>query len=84
MSVEEKNEIKRSAYAEALRYMDNAKDALRKAKKNGKYYTDPKYVRTASGVAYSGMLLALDALMRIKDVAPPSKNKKSIEWYRDH
>src|SRR5437879_1833351 len=37
MRVEEKNEIKNSAYAEALRYIDNAKENLHKAKKHGKY-----------------------------------------------
>jgi hypothetical protein len=82
MSIEEKNEIRKSAYLEALRYMDNAKDTLRKAGKQGKYYGDAKYVRMASGAAYSGMLLALDALLKIKN-RHPSKNKKSIEWYRD-
>ena len=61
----------------------NAKEALVKAKKQGKYYTDVKYVRTASGVAYSGMLIALDALMRINNIQLPSKSRKSIEWYRD-
>ena len=51
MSTEEKNEIKKSAYVEALRYMDNVKENLHKAKKHGKYYSDDKYVRTASGIA---------------------------------
>jgi len=83
MSIEEKNEIRRSAYTEALRYIDNAKENLHKAKKHGKYYGDAKYVRTASGVAYNAMLLALDALMRIKNIHQPSRNRRSIEWYRD-
>ena len=58
MSTEEKNELKKSSYTEAMRYIENAKEALHKAGREGKYYTDAKYVRTASGVAYSGMLLA--------------------------
>ena len=36
MSTEEKNELKRSSYTEAMRYIDNAKDALHKAKREGK------------------------------------------------
>src|SRR5436309_8159 len=84
MSTIEKNELKKKAYAEALRYIENAKEALLKAKKEGNYYNDANYVRTASGVTYSGMLLALDALMKIKDIQVPSKSRKSIEWYRDH
>ncbi len=40
-------------------------------------------MRTASGVAYSGMLVALDALMQIKNIQLPAKSRKSIEWYRD-
>ena len=83
MSTEEKNELKKSAYAEAMRYIDNAKDALHKAKRQEKYYTDTKHVRTASGTAYSGMLLALDTLLLIKNVRLPSKSRKSIDWYRD-
>ncbi|MEO8150980.1 MAG: DUF5618 family protein [Bacteroidia bacterium] len=83
MSIEEKNELKKSSYAEAMHYIENAKEALHKAKREGKYYTDAKYVRTASGVAYSGMLLALDTLFRIKDIQFPSKSRKSIDWYRD-
>ena len=83
MSTEEKKELKKKSYAEAMRYIDNAKDALHKAKREGKYYTDTKYVRSASGIAYSGMLLALDTLMQIKNIQLPSKSRKSIDWYRD-
>ena len=84
MSTEEKNELKKSSYLEAMRYIENAKEALHKAKRQGKYYTDAKYVRTASGVAYSGMLLALDTFLRIKNIKPPAKSRKSIDWYRDN
>lgn len=83
MSTEEKNELKKKSYAEAMRYIDNAKDALHKAKREGKYYTDEKYVRSASAIAYSGMLVALDTFLRIKNIPFPVKSRKSIEWYRD-
>jgi hypothetical protein len=69
-------------YAEANRYMDNAKASLQKAGKNGSRYTDPKYVRTACGTAYNGVLIALDALFVIKDVPEPNKKqRKSIKYY---
>lgn len=84
MSTEEKRELKKASYAEAMRYLENAKGALVKAKKQGKYYSDAKYVRTASGVAYFGMLTALDTLLQINNVKLPSKSRKSIDWYREH
>jgi hypothetical protein len=33
MSIEEQQELKQKSYAEAMRYMDNAEETLRKAKK---------------------------------------------------
>ncbi|MDR3188846.1 MAG: DUF5618 family protein [Prevotellaceae bacterium] len=77
---EQQHEVKSKAYAEAIRYMDNAKDVLRKANKDGKYYSDRKYVRMACGTAYSGILVALDAYLVLKGV--PETKKKSIDFYR--
>ena len=71
-------------YAEANRYMDNAKDALSKAGKDGRYYNDVKYVKTACGVAYSGVLVALDAWLKIKGVEMKAGKRKSIEYYTDN
>ncbi|MDR1405804.1 MAG: DUF5618 family protein [Prevotellaceae bacterium] len=81
MSIEEQHELKRKSYAEAVRYMDNAKETLQKAKKEDNYYKDRKYVRTACGTAYSGVLLALDAYLALKDVELPQKRRRSIEFY---
>jgi hypothetical protein len=81
MSVEEQQEVKQKAYAEAVRYMDNAKETLQKARKEDDYYQDRKYVRTACGTAYNGVLLALDAYLQMKDVELPKKHRRSIEWY---
>ncbi|MCL1947466.1 MAG: DUF5618 family protein [Chitinivibrionia bacterium] len=83
MTREEQNAFLSEEYTEAVRYMDNAKEALQKAKKiDDGYYKDKKYVRTACGVAYLGVLVAIDAWFKIKDVDSPSKNKqKSIEYY---
>jgi len=39
-------------YQEALRYLQNAKDTLLKAGKDGGLYKDKKYVKAASGIAY--------------------------------
>ncbi|MCL1947253.1 MAG: DUF5618 family protein [Chitinivibrionia bacterium] len=83
MTIQEQNAFLSEEYTEAVRYMDNAKEALQKAKKiDDGYYKDKKYVRAACGIAYLGVLVAIDAWFKIKDVALPSKNKqKSIEYY---
>ena len=81
MSLEEQQELKQKSYAEAMRYMDNAKETLQKAKKEDNYYADRKYVRTACGTAYNGVLLALDAYLMLKDVELPKKRRRSIDFY---
>jgi hypothetical protein len=81
MSLEEQQELKQKSYAEAMRYMNNAKETLQKAKKEDNYYTDRKYVRTACGTAYNGVLLALDAYFMLKDVELPKKKRRSINYY---
>lgn len=81
MNSQEIQEIKSKEYAEAIRYMDNAKGHLKEARKEGNYYHDVKYVKTACGVAYNGVLLALDCLLLLKGVKPPKKGRKSIEHY---
>ncbi|GHT63186.1 hypothetical protein AGMMS50239_18610 [Bacteroidia bacterium] len=59
---ESKNPIR-----EAERYLDNAKTILsEKAGKEGKYYSDKKYVRMAGHTAWCGVLTALDAALGIK------------------
>jgi hypothetical protein len=84
MSTEEQQELKQKSYAEAMRYMNNAKETLQKAKKEDNYYADRKYVRTACGTAYNGVLLALDAYLMLKDVELPKKRRRSIEFYMQH
>ncbi len=83
MSTQKKSELKKATYNEAMRYLENARQSLQKAGKSGKYYQDRKYVKTGSATAYSGMLLALDTLFKIKNIAPPKAKRRSIEWYRD-
>jgi hypothetical protein len=81
MSVEEQQELKQKSYAEAMRYMNNAKETLQKARKEDDYYADRKYVRTACGTAYNGVLLALDTYLMLKDIEIPKKKRRSIDFY---
>ena len=81
MSTQE--QIREKYYNEAIRYMDNAKECLSKAKKEDKFYHDPKYVKMACGTAYSGLLVALDGFLVLKGMEKPKgKSRKSIEYYQ--
>jgi uncharacterized protein (UPF0332 family) len=64
--------------------MDNAKESLKNAKKEGNIYRDPKYIRTACGTAYNGVLIALDCFLILKGVHTPDQKKvrRSIEHYQ--
>jgi glucosamine 6-phosphate synthetase-like amidotransferase/phosphosugar isomerase protein len=64
-------EIKQRAFAEAMRYMDNAKELLKKSRKDDFYYEDKKYVRISCGTAYHAVLIALDAYLELKGVPSP-------------
>ncbi|GHT74032.1 hypothetical protein FACS189456_5100 [Bacteroidia bacterium] len=80
--MEQQAQNKMESYAEALRYMNNAEETLQKAVKEDGYYKDCKYVRSACGVAYLGVLEALDKWLQTKGVPdPPKKKRKSIEFY---
>ena len=83
MSISEQEALKETYYNEANRYMDNAKEYLKKAKKEDNYYHDQKYVRMACGTAYSGLLVALDCFLLLKGISKPKgKLRKSIEYYQ--
>jgi hypothetical protein len=81
MGTVEQNKIKAEYYKEAIRYMDNAKEMLKKANKEDEFYKDSKYVKTACGIAYNAVLKALDGYFILKEVKVP-KSRKSIEFYR--
>ena len=68
-------------YKEAMRYIDNAKSQLKQSGKEGFFYTDDKYVKSACGIAYSGALKALDFFFDIRKVEK-QRGWKSIEYYR--
>jgi hypothetical protein len=99
MTVQEQNVILAKEYSEAIRYMDNAKETLKKARRDGSHYVDRKYVRTACGTAYNGILIALDAWLAVKGIQKPTrqqlrdtgKKRKlrqkphiSIDYYKPH
>lgn len=52
---------------EAERYLQNAREILTdKAEKDGNYYNDSKYVKMAGNTAWSGVLVALDAVLPVR------------------
>jgi hypothetical protein len=53
---------------EAERYLQNAREILsEKAGKDGEYYSDSKYVKMAGCTAWSGVLVALDAVLSVRE-----------------
>ena len=85
MSITEQQTLKEEYYNEAIRYMENAKECLKKAKKEDNYYHDKKYIKMACGTAYSGLLVALDCFLILKGVhTPNTKERKSIEYYQSN
>jgi len=83
MTNDEQNLFMSTEYAEAIRYMDNAKETLKRAeKRDDGLYKDEKYVRSACGIAYLGVLVALDAWLTLKGVRVPNKRKHpTIDFY---
>jgi len=73
----------KNAYKEAMRYIENAREDLKLAGKDGKFYDDEKYVKSASGIAYSGTLVALDCLFNVKNI-PKRRGRKFIDYYQDN
>jgi Domain of unknown function (DUF5618) len=71
-----------SKYQDAKRYLKNAKDTLseKAGKKDGEYAVI-KYVKMAAGIAYSGVLLAVDEYLMRKE-GPKFTKPHSIEEYR--
>jgi hypothetical protein len=92
MTIENQEHILQKACKEAMLYIANAKDALQKAGRDGRHFKSKKYVRSASGIAYSGVIVALEAWLQMKDVKVPEtvtvknqrKSAKSVDFYRNH
>lgn len=76
-----KTHEERSAAEEAQRYLENARTILsEKAGKKDGLYADVKYVKMASGTAYSAALLILDEFLKQKE-GIHFKKPTSIEDY---
>jgi hypothetical protein len=87
MTLQDQQHIRQKNYAEAMRYIANAKDVLQKAGFENGRYKDSKYVRMACGTAYSGVLIAIETWLKLKDVdfseVAANKNKrKNIDFYK--
>lgn len=66
---------------EALRYLENAKEILKKAPIEDIRYADVKYVQEACGTAYLAMLKAIDEYLLKKGLS--KKNlPRSVDAYR--
>ncbi|MDR0602714.1 MAG: DUF5618 family protein [Bacteroidales bacterium] len=80
---EREQALRKVYYEEAVRYRENAKNNLKKAKAdNDGNYEDKKYVRTACGVAYSGLLIVLDCLFLLNGIEITEGTKKDIVFYK--
>jgi len=65
---------------EAVRYLDNAKEILGKSPIEDDQYVDDKYVKSACGVAYLGVLRAIDALLLKRGLTKKELPKKVDEY----
>ncbi len=66
---------------EPLRYLENAKEILSKSPIEDNRYTDVKYVKSACGVAYLGVLEAINEVLLKKGLSKKELPKK-VEEYR--
>jgi hypothetical protein len=66
---------------EAIRYLQNAKEILRKAPIEGNRYADVKYVQEACGTAYLAVLKAIDGCLLNKGLSKKDL-PKSVDAYR--
>jgi hypothetical protein len=66
----------------AVRHLENAKKFLKEnGKKEGRFYTDDKYVSLAGHATYRGVLLALNELMKQHGIL--KKTRKHVDDYRN-
>ena len=66
---------------EALRYLENAKELLKKSPIEDNRYTDVKHVREACGTAYLAVLKAIDEYLLNKGLSK-KELPKSVDAYR--
>ena len=67
--------------AEARRYVANAEEIIQKANYDPELrsYTDSKYIKTAGNILWCGCLVALDAVLNVRE----GKGRPSIEKYKE-
>lgn len=68
--------------SEAIRYLNNVKELLKKSHIEGDRYEDIKYVQEACGTAYLAVLKAIDEYLVSKGVSKKDL-PKSVEGYRE-
>ncbi|MBI4685358.1 MAG: DUF5618 family protein [Nitrospirae bacterium] len=66
---------------ETIRYIQNAKELLSKSPIENNRYADDKYVKSACGVAYLGVLKAIEEILLKKGLTKKELPKK-VEEYR--
>jgi len=66
--------------SEAQRYFQNAKELLRKSPIENNLYTDKKYVKSACGVAYLGVLEAINEYLLRQGLSKKELPKKVEEY----
>jgi len=66
---------------EPLRYLQNAKEILKKAPVEDNRYADIKYVQEACGIAYLAILKAIDGCLLNKEVSK-KELPRSVDTYR--
>jgi hypothetical protein len=67
---------------EALRYLENAKEILKKARIEDETYTDIKYVQEACGTAYLAVLKSVDEYL-VKRGIDEKELPQSVDDYRE-
>jgi hypothetical protein len=67
---------------EALRYISNAKELLKKSSIEDGRYVDKKYVKSACSVAYLGVLKAIDDFLLLKGASQKSLPEKVEEYQK--
>jgi len=65
---------------EPIRYIENAKEILGKSPVEDSFYIDMKYVKSAFGTAYLGVLKAIDEFLLSKGVEKDKLPKKVEEY----
>ena len=74
-----KKQFQHTYYDEAMRYIYNAEELLKKAAPEEKYYTDLKYLKSAAGTAYAGIEKAAKWYAKLNGIELKGKNVEMIK-----